>query len=402
MTISAPAAVPTFDLLLRGGTLVDPAQNLHAPGDLAIAGGRIAAVLPPGAPAEARRTLDVAGLLVVPGLIDMHVHAFEGVIHFGVDIDAYCLGRGVTTALDLGSCGALTIDGLCRYVIEPCRTRLFTLMHVSAKGMLGDLYGLPGVGDLDDLRYLDVPLALRGIEAHRDRVLGVKIRLTDVLADGGRNELPALLKARELADAAGLPLVVHMPDSTLPLERILAEMRPGDVLTHVYHGRRCGILDAAGRVLPAFRSKLADGLLLDVGHGVGSFSFQTARAALEQDILPHYISSDLHRYNTHGPVYDLVTTLDKFLHLGMDLNDVLLRATALPAKFLGLEGEIGTLRPGAAADVTVLELRHGEFPLTDTLGRTEMGRRHLEPRYVVRAGRLHGILPSGADFQSAK
>ncbi len=384
-----------YDLILRNGTVVDPVQRLHARREVAITGGRIAALLAAGTEAPAETTIDVNGMYVVPGLIDMHVHAFEGVIHFGVDIDALCLARGVTTALDLGSCGGLMLDGLRRYVLDVCRTRLFTLCHISAKGMLGSLRDMPHIGDLDDLRYVDPGFCARTVEQHRDKVLGVKVRLTDVLADGGKHELPGLLRAREAADAARVPLVVHMPDSTLPLDQILQEMRPGDMLTHVYHGRRCGTLTSSGQVWPRLRELVAGGLWLDVGHGVGSFCWKTARRALGEGLLPHFISSDMHRYNIHGPVFDLVTTLDKFLHLGMSLDEVIERATLLPARFLKLEHEIGTLRPGGAADVTVLQMIDGEYPLTDTVGVTEIGRRHLEPRVVLLAGQPVGVLPRG-------
>lgn len=382
-----------YDLVLRNGTVIDPARGLHGRREVAVAGGRIAALLDAGAEAPAKKTIDMAGMYVVPGLIDMHVHAFEGVIHFGVDIDALCLARGVTTALDLGSCGALMLDGLRRYVLDVCRTRLFTLCHISAKGMLGSLREMPQIGDLDDLRYADPAFCAKAIEAHRDKALGVKVRLTDVLADGGKNELPGLLRAREAADQARVPLVVHIPDSTLTLERILQVMKPGDMLTHIYHGRRCGTLDPQGRVWPLLREKVAGGLWLDVGHGVGSFCWKTARRALGEGLLPHFISSDLHRYNVHGPVFDLVTTMDKFLHLGMNLDEVIARTTTIPAKFLKLDHEIGTLSPGAAADVTVLQLIDGEYALTDTMGVTEIGRRHLEPRVVLLAGQPVGVLP---------
>ncbi|MGE0609340.1 MAG: amidohydrolase family protein [Pirellulales bacterium] len=384
-----------YDILLRNGTVIDPVQRLHARREVAIFGGRIAALLDAGTDAPARQTIDVNGQYVVPGLIDMHVHAFEGVIHFGVDIDALCLARGVTTALDLGSCGGLMLDGLRRYVLDVCRTRLFTLCHISAKGMLGSLHDMPHLGDLDDLRYVDPEFCARTVEQHRDKVLGVKVRLTDVLAEGGKHELPGLLRAREAADAANVPLVVHMPDSTLPLDRILQEMRPGDMLTHVFHGRRCGTLTPEGAVWPRLRELVAGGLWLDVGHGVGSFCWKTARRALGEGLLPHFISSDMHQYNIHGPVFDLVTTMDKFLHLGMSLDEVVERATLLPARFLHLEDEIGTLRPGAAADVTVLQVIEGEFPLTDTMGVTEIGTRHLEPRVVLLAGQPVGVLPRG-------
>jgi dihydroorotase len=251
----------------------------------------------------------------------------------------------------------------------------------------------PPLGELEELRYCDVGAATRIVESNRDRILGIKIRLSDNLAAGGKNELPALLRAREVCEAVALPLMVHSPLSSLPIEKILAELRPGDVLTHCFHGHRCGILDADQNVLPAVRDKVEKGLLLDVGHGRGSFTFDVARAALKQGVLPHSISSDLHRYNLHGPVFDLVTTINKFLHLGVEVDEALRRVTATPAQFVGMPGQIGSLQPGAFADIVVLKEEQGEFRFTDAFGVTETSRRRLEPRIVLRAGRQVGILP---------
>lgn len=396
-----------YDLIIRNGTLVDPGQGINTQKDIALTGGRVAAVLEPNTEAAAKHTLDVRGLYVVPGLIDLHVHVFSGVTHYGIDVDPTCLARGVTTVLDAGSSGALTFPGFRKFVIDASQTRLYALLNISAMGLVSGAETVPPLGELEDLRYVDVESAVRMIEANRDRILGVKVRLSNFLANDGKNELPALLHAREAAEAVRLPLMVHSPVSSIPTERILDELRPGDILTHCVHGHGAGgIMDDDLKVLPAVRKKVDEGLRLDVGHGRGSFTFRVARAALEQGVVPGTISSDLHTYNLHGPVFDLVTTMDKFLHIGMDLYEVVRRVTSTPAEVLGMPDEIGTLKPGAFADIAVLEMQDGEFDLTDTFGITETGHTHLEPRYIFRGGQQVGVLPrpdsSGDYFEPVK
>ena len=375
-----------YDLLLKNGTLVDPTTNLHKIGDLGVTGSLISAVLDAKSGAEARRVQDVSGLYVMPGFIDLHVHVFSGVTHYGVDVDPTCLGRGVTTALDAGSAGALTFPGFRQFVIDVSETRLFALLNISALGLVPNAMSGVQMGELEDLRYVDVKEATQVIEANRDKILGVKIRLSDSLAANGENEMPALLRAREAADAVGLPLMIHTPLSSLSMKQVLNEMRPGDVLTHSFHGHRCGILDSEMKVLPEVRKKVAEGLLLDIGHGQGSFTYEVARAAMSQGVIPNTISSDLHAYNLNGPVFDLVTTINKFLYLGMDLDETIRRVTTIPANFLRMEDEIGTLKVGAVADIVVVEMMEGSFEMTDAFGETETGGYQLEPRYIFRAG----------------
>ena len=378
------------DLVIRNGRLIDPACALDAKRDVAFRGGLVAAVAPSldGEPAGA--ALDATGLIVAPGMIDLHVHVYDGVSHYGIPPDPTCLARGVTTAVDAGSAGAETFAGFRKYVIEASATRLFALLNVSRIGLVTGAELDPPVGELDDLRHLSVPAALRCIEANRDAILGIKVRLSDNLAANGQNELEALLRARAAADAAGLPVMVHTPASSLGLPRILAEMRRGDILTHCYHAHASGILDTGGQVLPEVRRAVAEGVLLDVGHGRGSFSYEIARTALAQGLLPDTISSDLHRYNVNGPVFDLATTVSKFLHLGLDLMPALQRVTSTPAAVLKRGETLGTLTVGAAGDAVVLRLREGARPLADTVGRVEALNRWLEPVYVVKAGRVVG------------
>lgn len=385
--------MPEYDLLLRGGTLVDPAVGVHALKDVAVTGGRVAAICDPQTPPQARVVVDAKGAFVVPGLIDLHVHVFPGVSHFGVDPDATCLARGVTTAVDFGTAGGLIFDGFRQFVIDRSDTRLFALLHIAGQGLISSNGTLPALGELADLRYCSVEGAVRAVERHRDCIVGIKIRLTDNLAEGGRNEAPALQLARQAADETGLPLVIHSPDSSLSTATVLQSMKAGDVLTHCYHGRRCGIVDETGKLLPEVRDKLQEGVLLDVGHGWGSFSWTVAQNMLDGEAVAEFISSDLHVYNLHGPVFDLLTTMDKFLHLGMSFDEVIRRTTFEPAKFLSRQQEIGTLAPGAIADITVLDVEEGEFPLTDSHGIVKTGRQRLEVRHTFRAGRQVGLLP---------
>ena len=382
-----------YDYVLANGTVIDPAVELNAPRNVAIQDGRIAAVLDPASPFAAKQTIDCAGRLVVPGLIDFHVHVFPGVSHFGVDPDETCLARGVTTVLDFGTAGGLVFPGFRRYVIDSSRTRVKALMLIAGQGMISSMGTTPALGELWDLAYCDIKGCVDAVEHNRDCVAGIKVRCMDDIANDGRNEAEGLHRARQAADIVKLPLVVHPVLSSLSIEHILGTLHAGDVLTHCYHDKRCGLVDDKLRVLPIVREKQREGVLLDVGHGSGSFAFRIGRALLDQGILPDFIGSDLHSYNLRGPVHDLATTLDKFLHLGMSVPEIIRGSTANGAKFLGMSDEIGTLQPGACADVTVLEIVDGEFVLTDSEGQQETASRRFEVRNCFRAGRAVGLLP---------
>ncbi|MCP5111626.1 MAG: amidohydrolase family protein, partial [bacterium] len=229
---------------------------------------------------------------------------------------------------------------------------------------------------------------IRTIERHRDVILGLKIRLSRNIA--GQHDLKALAIAREASDAVRLPIMVHIGGSHSPLRDILAMLKEGDVITHSFRGGEGGILDSRGRVLPEVRRAVEAGVRLDIGHGAGSFSFDTAEKALAQDIRPGTISSDVHQYNVNGPVFDLATTLSKFLHLGLTLEEVIERATTNPANTFGFPRGLGTLREGAEADIAVFHLSEGDFTFTDALGATRTGHQKLTPIATVKSGRLYG------------
>lgn len=376
---------PRYELVLAGGTLLDPAQGTYAVTNVAFAGGEVAALDPRIRPAEAVETVDCAGLIVAPGMIDLHVHVFYGVSHYGIEPDPHCVAKGVTTAVDAGSAGADTFPGFRKYVIDVAATRLYACLNISSQGMLS-----AAVGELEDLRYASVPKAVAMIEQHRDVILGVKVRLTRnqiVSLDAG---MRPLYLAREAADAVRLPIMVHPQEAWCEsLDDILALMRRGDILTHCFHGSSHGILDGAGRIRRSVHAAIERGVIFDVGHGRGSFSWQVAERAMRQGVQAQTISSDLHAYNVNGPAFDLATTVSKFLHLGLPLGEALRKVTATPAETLGMADRIGTLRPGAWGDAVAFELREGAFNLEDSHGEVRVGRQRLVPRIVVRGGRVY-------------
>ena len=370
-----------FDLVLAGGTVIDPASGLHDRRDVGIAGGRIAAIEPHLSGSEAAAMLDVTDQLVVPGLVDLHVHVYPGVADLSVEADPTCLGRGVTTAVDAGSAGANTFPGFRRWVAEASRGRVLAFLNISLTGQID-----PFMGELHDLRFADPERAAAVALANPDVIVGFKVRLSEMLA--GPNGLAGLELAIEAGRATNLPVMAHIGGTAFDIEEVLARVRPGDVITHAYTGWRPGALVTdAGRLLPGAHEARARGVRFDVGHGSGSFTWAVAEAALADGFRPDTISSDLHRFNVAGPVHDLATTLTKFLLLGLSLDEVITMATTAPATALGPVGSgLGRLAVGGEADVTVLALEEGRTLLVDSQGIAREADRRLVPRAVLRRG----------------
>lgn len=346
-----------FDTIIAGGEVVDPGAGVAGRFDLAIAAGRVAAVAPRLDPARAARVIDARGQIVTPGLVDLHTHIYWGVTYWGVEPDPIAARTGVTTWLDAGSAGSYSFPGFRRYVAEASRARVFGLLNLSGVGLIAP------TGEFVNLDYCDVDLAARTIEANRDLILGVKARI-DAKTTRGVGIRP-LEYARDLADRAALPLMVHIGSGPPSLDAIIALLRPGDILTHCYTGGDHRILDASGRVREAILALRERGVILDIGHGAGSFSYAVAEAALAQGIAPDVISSDIHQLSAQGPMFDLPTTLSKFLNLGMPLPDVIDRATRRPALAMR-RPDLGTLRPGACADVALFKLEQGDYIFHDS------------------------------------
>jgi dihydroorotase len=267
-----------YDLVIKGGQVIDPSQSLSARSDVAIAGNKVARVSADIPSSDSRLVLDARGKIVTPGLIDIHVHVYDGVAPLGIPADPNCIAKGVTTVLDAGSAGAHTFPGFRRYVINTVETRVYALLNISVVGQ-STLSEDNDWGELLDLRYANAKLAIRTIERNRDVILGVKVRLSRNVT--GDHDLASLRLAREAAEAVNLPVMVHIGDTASPLPDILRELKKGDVVTHAFHGRSNGILDELGRVLPQVKQAVANGIHLDVGHGRGSFSWRVMETALK-------------------------------------------------------------------------------------------------------------------------
>ena len=374
------ALTQSRDLLIKGGTVIDPSQNLHASLDVAVKDGKILQVAP-DIPADGSKTVIPAkGRIVTPGLIDVHVHVFEGVGPTGVNADQYCLGRGVTTAVDAGSAGYFSIAGLRQYVIKPSATRLFAMVDIGARGTLMGL-----AGNYFNLDWVNPQLTARAADANKPDVVAIKVRLSKEIT--GSNDLEILKRALEAAEISHLPLMVHVGDSFSPLPDILRKLRKGDILTHCFTGRPHGPLDANGKILPEMLDCRERGVLFDVGDGGPHLSLDVAEKCLKQDFLPDTIGTDLGGLSINGPVYDLVTELSKFLTIGMSLNQVIERVTLRPTRMFNFGVEIGTLRPGTAADITILDVREGSFVFSDSTGKKRTGKQKLQSAAAIRAGK---------------
>ena len=377
-----PGQQRQFDTVVVGGRLIDPAERIDAPRDIGITGGRVARVAEHIADSEGRQVVRAHGMIVTPGLIDIHTHVYDGVSGVSIEPDVVGIAKGVTTVVDAGSSGATTFPGFRTYVAAPARTRVYALLNVSSPGMTIS-------NELADLAYIDPDAIVATVEANRDVIVGLKVRMLAGIPGG--NDIEVMRLTRLAAEGADVPIMVHIGGQTSPLPRILEMLRPGDVVTHALRRTR-SILDDAGTVYPQVREAVERGIHLDIGHGRGNLDFDVAERALGQGIRLAAISSDVHRGNALGPVFGLPTTLTKFLHMGMSLEEVIRCATSTPASIFNFGEELGTLREGAIADLSVFQMVEGDYELVDSGGKRRTAARRLVPYAAMRAGRPYGAI----------
>ena len=407
---------PPYDLLLRGGHVIDPAPGLDGVADIAVKDGRIAAV-GRNLPGPARETIDVAGRLVLPGMIDTHAHIYTSVSgRFGLPADMVGVASGVTTVVDQGGASCMTFPGFAKFIAEPAESRVLSFVSAYVVGGLEghfypSLYGPESV---------DVAATVKTARANRDLIRGIKVH-AEV---GGitRWGFEVLRKAAEIGREADLPVYMHFgqmwalpegsagvdPDGILPA--VVELMRPGDILAHPFTRHPGGFIDKHGKLHPIVEAALARGLKIDVGHG-SHFSFRMARLALEAGVMPDTLGADMHGYNTRmtpppgtpathpdpeeahpfagAARFSLCYAMTELLALGLTLRQIVPMVTTNAAAMLGLKEEIGTLRPGAVADVSVLADDRGRFRLGDNEGTEVIADRMLTPLFCLRAGRRH-------------
>ncbi|MBL8590619.1 MAG: amidohydrolase/deacetylase family metallohydrolase [Methylobacteriaceae bacterium] len=380
----------SYDLILRGGRVVDPSQKLDGVRDVAFAGGKVAAIgaaLVAGPRTEIR---DVSGCIVTPGLIDLHTHVYWGGTSLGIDADEFCRTSGVTTSVDTGSAGPGNFLGFRKHVIEKSQARILAYLHVSFAGIYGFSKNTM-VGESEELRLMAPRECAQVADENRDVIVGIKVRVGR--HSSGTQGWAALKMALEVAEEVGMPLMAHIDHPPPSYEDVVGLLRPGDILTHAFRPFPNCAADGQGKVKRVVREARQRGVLFDIGHGMGSFAFKTARAMLAGGFPPDTISSDVHQLCINGPAFDQVTTMSKFLCMGMEFGDVIAASTVNAAMALK-RPEYGSLKPGSLGDATVLSIAEGRFDYVDVLGEhLEGDRKIVAEASVLRGAWFHAAKP---------
>jgi dihydroorotase len=376
-----------YDLIIKGGRVIDPAQEIDKKADVAVSGNKIAALSADIPASDSKQAIDASGKVVTPGLIDLHCHVYRHVVRNGVDPDEAGVKQGVTTVVDAGSAGEAIFSGLPAYVIPACRTTVYCFLNLASQGQsLGP--------ELMDRREVNTEAMASIIESHPDIIRGVKVRLTGGLAATIGSEIVTI--AKKIAGRFSLPIMVHIgdrenqvaPDLT---KEILPLMEAGDIVSHIYTAQRGCILLPDGRVMPEAQKAKVRGVIMDVANGRNNFNYEVARQALDQDIPPFTISSDLTVQSLAGPVYGLTVSMSRFLALDVELKKVIEMTTINPARALGIEDRKGSLAPGWDADISILEMASGLWELADASQNALKLQKLIEPRVIVKAGE---VIPS--------
>lgn len=372
--MTSAGASPRFDLVLKGGRVIDERNKIDGLFDVGIAGGKIAAVAPSLAPGSAK-VRDVRGLVVAPGLIDIHTHVYHKATSLSVDPGFIARRSACTTLIDAGSAGAGNYDGFRDYVMAHSPYRILAFLNISFPGIFGFDKGL-FIGEATLADMLPVDRCVAKIDANRDRIIGVKVRI------GGAATEPLGIRALELAleasEQAGLPLMTHIGGPPPSYAEVVSMLRPGDILTHCYRPEPNSALDANGRILPEIRAARERGVLFDVAHGMGAFGYQSVEGALADGFLPDLISSDVHVVSLEGPGFDLLHTMSKLLNCGVSLAEVIGMSTSRPALAVR-RPELGHLGVGAVADIAVLREMETDYVFADVVGATRQGSTILQP-----------------------
>lgn len=369
------------DLILSGGHVIDPSQAHDGVCDVAFTNGKVSGFGKNLGPAKETRSM--AGYIVTPGLIDMHTHVYWGGTSLGIDADEFCRSSGVTTSVDTGSAGPGNFMGFRRHVIETSQARILAYLHVSHAGIYGFDHRVM-VGESREILHLNPIDCVKVAEENRDLIVGIKVRVG--LHSSGTNGEAALDIALQVAAETGLPLMAHIDHPPPSYEHVVNRLRGGDILTHAFRPFPNAPCTAQGTVKPEVKAARERGVLFDIGHGKGSFSFKTTRAMLANGFMPDTISSDVHTLCINGPAYDQVTTMSKFLCMGVSLYDVV-KASTLNAGLALQRTEYGSLKVGSLGDASILSVKPGTFDYEDVTGEHMSGDKKITPEGVVLKGK---------------
>jgi dihydroorotase len=372
-----------YDLVLKGGHVVDPSQGIDKVQDIAFTDGKVSKVSDEIPGSDGNDVRDVSKSIVVPGLIDLHTHVYWGGTSLGIDADDFCRHNGVTTAVDTGSAGPGNFAGFRKHVIDKSDARILAYLHVSHAGVYA-FSDRVMVGESKNLDLMDPITAIEVVNENRDVIVGIKVRLGRI-ASGVHGTIPYEY-ALQVAEETGLPIMVHIDEPPPSYAHIISRLRKGDILTHCFRPFPNTPIMANGKVLPEVLEARERGVIFDIGHGKGSFSFKVARLMLENNFQPDVISSDVHKLCINGPAFDQLTTLSKFLILGVPFYNVIEQSTVNAAKALN-RPELGTFKVGSVGDVTLLRIDIGAYNYIDVKGETVVGDKKIELDGVVLNGK---------------
>jgi dihydroorotase len=373
-----------YDLLLKGGNVIDAAQDLRGALDVAVQDGKIARVAANIPKSEARRVIDVPGKTVTPGLIDLHTHVFDGVAANGVHPDIAGVHAGVTTVVDAGSSGCATFSAFPRHILPRCETEVIPLLHICQTGLATN-------PDIIAESSIDLESTLRVAREHRGLIKGIKARMVSPALEIFGMEMPRL--AKRAARESGVPLMVHIGDTTKRydpnvIRELLPLLEPGDIVTHLFTANPGGVLDTNGKLVPEAKELAARGVWLDTAHGRMNFGFNVGRRVLDQGLTPHCISTDLTIPGRANTVHSMVEIMARFLGMGFTLEQVIAMSTVNPARAIGEAGRLGSLQIGRQADISVLEVRDGRWVVYDTLRDSMKIDKTVVPVLTVKRGRV--------------
>ena len=387
-----------FDLVIKGGEVLDPSQKLRAKRDVGIRNGLVEALEADISAERALRVLDAGGKLVTPGLIDLHAHVYPYGSAIGIPADELVPFQATATVVSAGDAGANNFAAFRRHIMAQTRTRMYAFVHIANIG----LAGFP-VPELFNISYAEVPAAARALAENADVAIGIKVRMSENVIDKhGLEPLKRAIAACETAGTKG-KVMCHIGgvQTRALMSQILDTLRAGDILTHSYSGAPNNAGDGTnivqdGKLLPAALAAKKRGVVFDVGHGGGSFDYTVAEPAIAQGATPDTISSDIHVFSGNTPGMPFLTwVMSKFLNLGFTLEQVIAMATVNPARVINRLPKLGTLQPGAPGDVSILELVQGPVRFVDTRKNERDGKVHLRPVQTVAAG-----VPFGRPFHS--
>jgi len=373
-----------YDLLLKGGTVLDPAQDMRGALDVAVQDGKIASVAANIPASEARRVIHVPGKTVTPGLIDLHTHVFDGVAANGVHPDIAGVHAGVTTVVDAGSSGCATFSAFPRHILPKCETEVIPLLHICQTGLATN-------PDIIAESSIDLESTLKVAREHKGLIKGIKARMVSPALEIFGMEMPRL--AKRAARESGVPLMVHIGDTTKRydpnvIRELLPLLEPGDIVTHLFTANPGGVLDTNGKLVPEARELAARGVWLDTAHGRMNFGFNVGRRVLDQGLTPHCISTDLTIPGRANTVHSMVEIMARFLGMGFTFEQVIAMSTVNPARAIGEANRLGSLAVGRQADISVLEVRDGRWVVYDTLRDSMKIDKTVVPVLTVKRGRV--------------